>query len=59
MSAAYSAWLRENLSAIALAVVGVAAAVVGVAAAGVVFWYAGTRFAGWLIGRSERRGVRR
>ena len=48
MSAEYSAWLRENLTAMALAVV-------GVAAAGVVFWYAGTRFAGWLIGRSERR----
>lgn len=48
MSAVYSEWLRENLAAIALAVI-------GVTAAGVVFWYAGTRFAGWLIGRAERR----
>ena len=52
MSAVYSAWLRENLAAMAFAVV-------GVTAAGAVFWYAGTRFAGWLIARSERRGARR
>lgn len=51
MRAEYAEWLRGNLVTIPLVLL-------AVVAAGVVFWYAGTRLAGWLIARSEQRARR-